>query len=145
MAAAMVMDVSVESLIAYIGHDGSEIVFPDLPGPACRAGFDIQEIIDAAWSMGWSVTPIEARPRVTPDGTHVRDLFSENKIALRMKHYFKDNNGVVVGERLFGERRWWHAIAWDHVTRMWYDPRGPILPFETPPIAIATFWIFSKR
>jgi len=140
-AAAIVMDMAVSDLISEIGHDGSAIVFPELPAPICRAGFDIQEIIDVALRHGWYMVPIEARPIVTNDGVHTRSLFAEDKISPRMERYFSLYSGVVMGERKFG-RKWWHTCAWDHVTQLWYDPSGPILPYGSPPIDIRTFWIF---
>lgn len=138
----MTIGISVKELIELIGHDGSAEVFPELAPPMCYAGFDIQEIIDAALTLGWAVTPIEARPRVTPDGPHVRDLFPEDKIVPRMLRYFDNYSGIVTGERL--NRRWWHVVAWDHNHRLWFDPSGPVLPFDQPPIHVATFWIFQR-
>lgn len=140
-SAAMVMDEPVQDLIMRIGHDGGEIVFPDLPEPVCRAGFAIQEIIDAALKMGWSVTPIEAMPQCTPDGKNIRAVFPE--IKGRMDDYFKRYSGLVEGERLDG--KYWHNVAWDHERQLWLDPSGPQLPKERPPVKVAAFWIFMKN
>lgn len=140
-AAAMIMDVPIADVIERIGHDGSEIVFPDLPFPGCYAGFDIQEIIDVALHFGWSVTGVESRPHVTNDGKQTRELFSEEKVVARMGKYFDLFSGVVVGK---SAGRWWHNVAWDHESQTWYDPAGPILPRENPPIKIAVFHIFQK-
>ena len=45
LAFAMALDMPVADLLAAIGHDGSEIVFPSLPEPLCRRCFHIQELI----------------------------------------------------------------------------------------------------
>ena len=137
-AAAMVTGLTIHDFIKYIGHDGSDIVFPDLPSPLCRKGFTTAEIIDAAMSLGWSVTNIECYPVATPDGVHTRDVYSENKIKSRMEHYFKHYSGVAIGERLDG--RYWHCVAWDK--DRWFDPSGPIT--TTCPINPAQFLIFQK-
>lgn len=142
-SAAMAMDITVPDIISLIGHDGSEVIYPDLPEPMCRAGFDIQEIIDVALQMGWSVTPIEACPSVTPDGKNIRDLFSEDKIKTRMNKYFDGFSGIVSGQRL--DQKWWHLVAWDHKSQMWLDPSGPQLIRDQPPIKVAVFWIFIRN
>lgn len=142
-SAAMVMDEPVQDLITRIGHDGSAIVFPDLAEPVCRAGFPMPEIIEAALRAGWSMTPVEACPVATPNGDDSRDVFPESKIKERMDYYFKRYNGLVAGERLDG--RYWHNVAWCCEKQVWLDPSGPTLPKETPPIKIATFWVFMKN
>jgi hypothetical protein len=136
------MDVPLETLISTIGHDGSAVVFPELPVPMRYAGFDMQEIVDAALANGWSMTHVEARPRVTPDGSHVRDLFPEDKIQPRMMRYFDNYSGIAIGMRTSGQ--WWHSVAWDHIHRLWFDPSGPVLPFNMCPIHVASFWIFQR-
>jgi hypothetical protein len=139
----MVMGVPVNKIIEHIGHDGSEVVFPDLPFPICYAGFSLSEIIDVAiLQYGWSVTNIVARPTLTNDGKETRELFSEDKIKTRMDHYFDLFSGIVAGYRRDG--RWYHNVAWDHVSQQWFDPSGPVLPRATAPIDIAEFWIFQK-
>jgi hypothetical protein len=142
-SAAMVMDEPVHDLIARIGHDGGEVVFPHLSEPMCRAGFASQEIIDAALAAGWSMTPIEAKPQCTPNGPDVRDVFPESKIKERMDDYFKRYSGLVAGERIDG--RYWHNVAWDCEKQLWLDPSGPILPRERSPIKVAEFWVFMKN
>lgn len=142
-AAAMVMDVEIQELIDGIGHDGSEIVFPDLREPMCRAGFDIQEIIDFALNCGWSITPIETIPVVTSDGVQTRELFEREKAHARVEGYLKRYNGVVYGQRW--DQNWWHVVAWDSERELWLDPSGPVLPKKQPPIKIATFYVFMKN
>ena len=81
-AFAMALHVPVQELIQEIGHDGSEIVFPELEEPMRRRGFHSQELIYAAWKRGFTVTPIELMPVIAPDawyiGTVVRVRGSSN-------------------------------------------------------------------
>jgi hypothetical protein len=138
----MVMGIPIDEIIRKIGHDGSKIVFPELIFPLCHAGFDIQEIIDVAFQHGWSVTGVESRPHLTPDGEHTRELYTPEQVEERMSRYFDNYSGLVAGLRHDG--RWYHNVAWDHESQQWFDPSGPVLPRETPPIKIAVFHIFQK-
>jgi len=36
-------------LVARLGHDGSEVLYPDLDPPMCCRGFHTQELIKASW------------------------------------------------------------------------------------------------
>lgn len=62
IAFADVLGLELEEMIEQIGHDGSEIVRPEMGEPMCRRGFHIQECIRVAYGMGKSVTPIEIHP-----------------------------------------------------------------------------------
>ena len=63
---AMTLHVPVQQLVDDLGHDGSEIVFPELPEPMCRRGFHSQELIHLAWRYGFTVTPFELYPTIRP-------------------------------------------------------------------------------
>lgn len=65
-AFAMAMDVSLESLLERIGHNGSEICWPNLPDPLCRRSFHEQELFYAADYFGWLVTPFHSICYSTP-------------------------------------------------------------------------------
>lgn len=135
---AMVTGVSLHDLISSFGHDGSEIVFPNLQEPMCRAGFTIPEIIKVALKLGWSVTPIDEMPQVTPDGIHIRNVFYKGHLEI----YFNNYSGIVAGPRI--DAKWWHDVAWDHKSQLWLDPSGPQLPRNKCPVKIEVFYIFSK-
>lgn len=42
------MCVGTDYLIKCLGHDGTEILYPDLPEPFCRRGFNVFELLDLA-------------------------------------------------------------------------------------------------
>jgi hypothetical protein len=118
----MAMDMSLESLLEQIGHDGSAIVFPWLTEPKCRRGFHIQEMIHVATLRGLSVTPYEIVPaiasadatsqiKVLIDGSHEKRLATFNSIV-------NTNRGVITGQGLSCQ----HAVAFD-CGRI-YDPEG---------------------
>jgi len=141
-SAAMVMGITIQELVDEIGHDGSNKVFPDLPEPMCFAGFDISEIVDAAFDLGWSMTPINTIPTCTPDGENIRDVYPESKIMDRVNHYLDHFDAIGMGQRYGGNN--WHTIAWSKDEQRWHDPSGPILQKDKPPIQLATLWVFSK-
>ncbi len=135
-AAAMVLDLHPDVVEECIGHNGSEIIFPELRDPARRRGFHVQEIIDCAHAYGYAVTPIEGLPISTPNGTDEYEVkFRED----RFGYYLKGNIGIITGRT----RVWAHAVAWDG-DRV-FDPRL----FSSIALAdcimdIDTFWLFSK-
>ncbi len=134
-SAAMVMGTSIEELIEEIGHDGSAIINPDFKSPGNRKGFHIQEIIDAAWSRGYTVTPIDAVPCQTVKGD---DVFKLNFPEERLLTYLKYNQGLLMGK----STNYWHCVAWNKVNI--FDPRGKVYPLEECKIAISQFWIFKR-
>ena len=135
-SAAMVLDIKIKDLFKKIGHDGSEIMFPDLPEPGRRRGFSIQEIIPVAIDMGYSVTPIETRPCSTPDGVNDFEINFPNPEG-RLYRYMCGVKGILTGRML----RWRHAVAWEDLI---YDPIGRIYNLDTIALQIDTFWRFDK-
>ena len=67
---AMALGITVEEFIELVGHDGSEILFPDLKEPWCRRGFHVQEAIYQARNLKWTVTPWELFPQVAATGSN---------------------------------------------------------------------------
>lgn len=118
-AFAIALQRPVAELIKRIGHDGSEILWPDLPEPRCRRGFHTQELVSVAWNLGFSCTAIECCPSLTPDGKRLaRVEFS----ASRVDEFLKSTSGVVTG----AGKRCHHAVAYHHGCI--YDPDGKIYP-----------------
>ena len=122
------MDLPSQELASFIGHDGSEIVFPELPEPMCRRGFHHQELIEAALNIGFTVTPFELIPAlqstpvagatpkvVTIDSPGRHQMFSIIVGAYR---------GVLTGRG----HRCHHAVAFDH--GQIFDPDGSIYAFS---------------
>ena len=58
----MVLDMPLADIFDEIGHDGSQIIWPDLPEPMCRRGFHPQELIDVCLARGYAATRIELSP-----------------------------------------------------------------------------------
>lgn len=65
-AFAMALDVPLEDIIAYVGHDGGELKWPALPEPFCRRCFHIQELVNYCYAKGVAVIPFETYPASAP-------------------------------------------------------------------------------
>jgi hypothetical protein len=132
----MVFDISVQSLLKAIGHDGSEIWWPFLPEPNCRRTFHIQEMIDFSWKYGYNVTPFEALPMSI--GRADAEPVNVPLNPTRLIPIMANQEGVLTGVTLLGQA---HAIAWDGLSC--YDPDARICTIED--FKIDTFWAISKR
>jgi len=123
---AMALDMPVGDLLAAIGHDGSEIVFPSLPDPLCRRCFHVQEPIQVALSRGLAVTPVELFPVLQPTEVgpfHKTVLYTDGNWR-RFEAVIQASRGVIDGTGA----RFGHTVAYDH-GRI-YDPRGPVYDFS---------------
>lgn len=130
-AAAMAINIPVDQLIDQLGHDGSEIVFPHLPEPACRRGFHSQEIIHLAWRLGCTVTPMELFPMIAPsEGVGAVHVFFDGDQVdnwQRFLNIINNTEGVLEG----AGKACRHAVYYDH--GLIYDPDlngGPIYGFS---------------
>lgn len=115
-SAAMVLDVNQYDVEAAIGHDGSEIIFPDLDEPFCRRGHHVQEITDLFMAQfHWPVWVERVIVTADPCGNDVRWEDDERFFA-----YVERFKGILFGngpDTMNG-----HAVAWDG--SVCYDPRG---------------------
>ena len=126
LAFAMALDMPVADLLAAIGHDGSEIIFPSLPDPLCRRCFHVQELIQVALARGLAVTPVELFPVLQPTEAgpfHKTVLYPDNNWQ-RFEKTIRASLGVIAGTGA----RLGHTVAYDH-GRI-YDPRGPIYDYS---------------
>ncbi|MFA5758558.1 MAG: hypothetical protein WC942_04250 [Clostridia bacterium] len=140
-SAAMVLNKPIKELEELIGHNGSEIIHPELKSPGNRKGFHQQEIIDASLVLGFAVTPIEADPVQTPDGInfHKIKFFDFNSSEHRFLSHLNNTVGVLSGETQSG---YWHNVAWDG--KYIFDPRGKIYKLEDSKIDFKIYWLFTK-
>lgn len=93
------------SLITAIGHDGSQIIWPEEPEPYCRRAFHPQELIYLGPRFGFVTTTYEPQPAL---------ISGEKPYIITALHQafekiIKSNDGVVTGYRRDGAR---HAVAW---------------------------------
>lgn len=104
-AFACCLDVPVSEIFDWLGHDGSEILWPELPEPGCRYGFHIQEMQEYCLAIHRLRTVyLERVMRGTPDGKRIK--YVESRII----------DPEVCGQRgvlLTFDGLESHAVAWD--------------------------------
>ncbi len=90
------------AIIKAIGHDGSQIQWPNLPEPNCRRGFHPQELIYLGDRFGFVTTTFEPLACLQSPG-------GDNPVIIELpfEEIFKNSNGVLTGE--INNQR--HAIA----------------------------------
>ena len=104
----------VWAVIKAIGHDGSEIRWPNLIEPNCRRGFHPQELIYLGDRLGFVTTTYEPIAMLESPG----GIGGPVEIHLPFEKILDGSNGVLAGE-INGQR---HAIAW--VNGKVLDPSG---------------------
>lgn len=144
---ATVLNLSVEQIVEYVEHDGSEIIWPHLPDPQKRRSFHIQEMIDVAARFGYSVTPFEALPRAKvyqEDRVYPLEFKAGN--AYRINKHLDSAKGVLTGFNLTGKP---HAVAWDG--QLIHDPAGRYTldgwqpySYERHLYQLETFWRIAR-
>lgn len=102
----MVLQQPVEKVIKALGHDGSEILWPEYGDPYCRRGFHPQELIRYAYNLGKQVISFEAQP--VSIGTYDIDKPFEVPIG-GWNEILKMEIGVLVGTMCNKQ----HAVVWD--------------------------------
>lgn len=131
----MALYTPVEKLIALLGHDGSEIVWPQFDEPLCRRGFHIQELIFIAWrNYSRTVTPFEALPLLQSGDGEPLEITTLPDPKDRMRELMPHNSGVLTGLTPNGRP---HAVAWDG--ELVYDPNGLVYPIDR--FRLETFWM----
>lgn len=107
-AFAIATNTSLEKFLIEVGHDGSEIWWPDSPEPYCRRAFHIQEMILACHNLGYIVTPFESYP-VAGNYDKPLDLHPLDH-NVQVQKIIENSIGVLIGVTRYGSP---HAVAWD--------------------------------
>jgi len=126
-AAAMAISCPLPQLLSIIGHDGSEIIYPNKPEPFCRRSFHIQEIIYALWTLGFGVVQFQAIP-VTNFG---------RVIAYDFEKMLDHTCSIICG---IGHSGVPHTVMWDG--RLIHDPNGT--RYEIDKFQIETLYCIFK-
>jgi len=136
-ALAMILNESVFALVQEIGHDGSEIIFPDAPEPTNRRGFLLDELMVCCWKRKATLSPYNRIITVCNPLTAERRTFEHPdfwKITLQSK-------GLITA---YSESGKGHLVAWDG-SRI-YDPTGPtLIKVSDFKLNIGTFYRFFQN
>lgn len=142
----MALKISVEYAVSLIGHDGGEIIFPELQEPICRRGFHTQELIELAMSFGESPTPFQMFPSTRSEcGQYEYTLHTGSQCDKRRELFSKlihRTQGVLEGRGHVCH----HAVAYD--TGKILDPDGREYPYSIENCEAQGFygkqlWIFN--
>lgn len=125
-AFAMVCNTEPREIIEYVGHDGSEVLFPEVDPPKCYRGFHIQEMLDYCIENMFHPVIIQALPVNMPRGADedsaiIVEFSKWDDPAERIGHYLSCMRGVILGQTMDEKD---HAVAWCPTERLVFDPRG---------------------
>lgn len=121
----MVTQTTVESVFGYLGHDGSEILWPDLPEPLKRRAFHIEEMQYAAYHYGWCLVPYYLGVNYCPlPDSKVAEYDFRDKFKLALRNY----DGILLGNYVGRSNQ--HAVAWNAKEQRIYDPSNHYAPLE---------------
>jgi len=147
-AIAMLINKSVDDVIRAVGHDGSEIIWPELPEPNNRRSFHPQEMYPLIIENGYLVTVFDKTPflanspeqafmelgfginnhepydRLTELYERLKGRMLEINQDLVIDKFMEHCNGVLIG---LGVARTPHAVAWNADEGLIYDPNGTVV------------------
>lgn len=142
-AFAMLFDLSLESAVQTLGHDGSEILYPELKEPECRKGFTIPELVDAAYKLDHALIQFDAVPITMDANEKVRSIYPEVELESRLMRILAQGEGLILGQ--YASKKW-HMVCWDG--KYVLDPHGPrIYSFNDvgiETITIESFYLKKK-
>lgn len=125
-SAAMILDTTQENILAEIGHDGSEVWWPNLVGPCRTRGIHIREIINCVLSRGQGIVPLDMYPSTAPNSTtEPHPLWHSQEAVGRFHNQIKGYRAILVGVNSRGAG---HACAWDGSKV--YDPARGIYAIQ---------------
>lgn len=118
----MLFDCSVETIFRAVGHDGSKVLWPELPEPQRRKAIHIEEIKYVAFSFGRVLADFVPGLLYSPSG----DPSTADHIDLlpQLKGVMCNFDGILLG-RFSG--RGSHAVAWNAKEQVVYDPAGRLV------------------
>lgn len=130
-AFAMAIDLGYPELISVVGHDGSEIINPDVGDPAGRRGFHQQELIQACWWLNHTVTTFQLQPVLKYAGTHQEVIID---MVEQCTNIVLSSRGVILGKGA----KTWHALAYEN--GICYDPdNGKSFEYNVHSLAARSF------
>lgn len=120
----MILEVSLQEIIDFCGHDGSEIIDKTLADPFCRRAFHEREMADFALLKGLNFTCITKDLWQSPDPGNINVLnFRNGKTDERFRMLIESSYSILCMARVIP-----HAVACDG--KMIYDPLGTIYPLD---------------
>ena len=120
-AFAIVLDVDVEKIFNFIGHDGSEVIWPHLEEPMKRRAFHPRELINYCFVSGFAAIhfDLEAASAAGYNNEEITIYELPPMDERYLDSLMINNHGVLIGRTIANRP---HAVAWTQDTI--YDPNG---------------------
>jgi len=137
----MLLDCTVHDIIRMIGHDGSLILWHDLPEPLKRKSFQIEELQYVAYVFGYYLVgyvPIFGYRPIKADDSDYMETYDYVTLMNEIMDY---HNGILLGKHVDGKSN--HAVAWSHERQTIYDPNGTL--YSRDKFKPETFYAFVRR
>lgn len=99
-AFAMAFDVNPQDIIRHLRHDGTEVIWPDLPPPKCYRGFHIAEMYHFAMMNDYAIYELPREVITGHDDQHTKEVKIHDYL-----NYARAYKGVLLTEN--------HAYAYD--------------------------------
>lgn len=131
-AFAIVLDIEIKEIFKLIGHDGSEIIWPDYQDPYKRRSFHVQELILVAFNLGFNITPFEQLPLQLP--SPLSEQYYNSMPDRDLTKIMFGKKGVITGTSKTNSR---HAVAWNGFKI--YDPNHSI--YDVDQFIIEEFYL----
>lgn len=159
-AFAMGIGIPVKQIFDYLGHDGSEIIWPEFPEPKKRKAFHIQEMIDFSLTKDVCPVHIEVNPISATEVNLIfhklgqslekgnletsQSLYREIQARMhniktdpnRITNYLNRYKSIALGILPTGTL---HAVAWDR--NLVYDPNGVAYSVEEYEMVVKDLWL----
>jgi hypothetical protein len=140
-AAAMAFDCSPEDIIKRLGHDGTEVAFPEQEGQKQLRGIHIQELIDVAYDLGIILLQVELFPTIAPNRESAPKIIWDRSVcSRRFVGYLQSRDALIYCKR--GSSSPEHMVAWNSTEQKIYDPHGFIKPLADYVIGAA--WLVVR-
>jgi len=137
-AVAHSLGVSLDQIIDLAGHDGGEIINPQLKDPWARRGFHPQEITDIVSRLGYAMVAIEYDPKIVPIKDCIRkSIYTHDQNVKRFEYFLHYTYGVLAAHRNITGHVW----AYDHDVLI--DPNKENNKLTLQDLCIQDQWIPS--
>lgn len=136
-SAAMLLGIDPEGLDEFFSFMDRQVWWPDQPEPKCYRGINIQDIQNFLHATGRPLLAcVDYCPGIYPDvPENAKPLYKDYDS--RFKWYLRKYSGILIGQRDGKD----HAVAWNHVEQICYDPSGFRADFERYDIESGWFTI----
>lgn len=116
---AMVLEMPVKKVFDWLGHDGTEIIWPHLPPPKKYRGFHLQEILKVCLQHNHIICPIYREPYLLSQCDELPYQYSDDDF---FNQQLKKHSGILCGTVKKSNKK--HAVAWEHKDKIIFDPAG---------------------